>query len=138
MTDDVTLSDDKRTLNVRVPFAIKKRGGRKLVVAPEGGRWQPPHAQIDNTMIKAIARAYRWNRLLESREFASVAELAATEKINQSYVCRVLRLTLLAPDIVEAILSGQQPQRLQTENLLKPIPIDWREQRLTLRATCNG
>ena len=76
-------------------------------------------------MVNAIARAHRWKRLMESSRFASVTELAEAEKINQSYLCRVLRLTLLAPDIVEAILDGQQPAGLKLEALLKPLPTDW-------------
>jgi hypothetical protein len=78
---------------------------------------------------KAIARAHRWKRLLESGQYAAVADLAAAEKINQSYVCRVLRLTLLAPDSVEAVLDGRQPPELQIDRLLKPFPVEWGEQR---------
>jgi hypothetical protein len=79
-------------------------------------------------MVKVIARAHRWKRLLESGRFTSVTELAEAEKINQSYLCRVLRLTLLAPDIVETILDGRQPAGLQIEDLLKPIPLEWGRQ----------
>lgn len=128
MTGHATVSKDSRTLTVRVPFTIKKRGGRKMVIAPQGERWSPPSARIDNTMVKAIARANRWKRLLESGQYASVAELAIAEKINESYVCRVLRLTLLAPDIVEAILDGRQPPELQVDKLLKPFPVEWTKQ----------
>ncbi|MCB1379515.1 MAG: hypothetical protein KDK89_14285 [Alphaproteobacteria bacterium] len=130
MTNSTMMSRDQRTLTVRVPFAIKKRGGRKLVIAPDGASWTPPQIRIDNTIVKAIARAHRWKRVLESGEFASVAELAAAEKINQSYVCRVLRLTLLAPDIVEAILDGRQPVELQMDELLKPLSAEWNRQRV--------
>ena len=129
MTSEGTLSKDRRTLTVSVPFAIRKRGGRKLVIAPDGAPWTPPRARIDNTLVKAIARAHRWKRFLESGEYSSVAELAAAEKINESYICRVLRLTLLAPDIIEAILEGRQPTELQMDVLLRPLPEDWREQR---------
>jgi hypothetical protein len=79
-------------------------------------------------MIKAIARAHRWKRRLEIGQYASVTEIAATEKINQSYVCRVLRLTLLAPAIVEAILDGKQPPELQMDALLRPFPVEWGNQ----------
>lgn len=139
MTGNGTTSKVQRTLIVRVPFAIKKRGGRKLVIAPDGAPWSPPHARIDSTLVKAIARAHRWKRFLESGEYSSVAELAAAEKINESYICRVLRLTLLAPDIVKAILDGRQPPELQMNVLLKPFPVEWGEQHavigpITLRA----
>lgn len=129
MTNGTVMPKNRGTLTVRVPLAIKKRGGRKLVIAPDGAPWSPPHAHIDNTLVKAIARAHRWKRKLESGEFASIAELAAAEKINESYVCRVLRLTLLAPDIVEAIVDGRQPPSLQMGVLLKPFPVEWDKQR---------
>ena len=122
-------TDDGRTLTVRVPLTVRKRGGRKQVVMPEGACWGQPRPRVDNTMVKAIARAHRWKRLMESGRFASVTELAEVEKINQSYLCRVLRLTLLAPDIVEMILDGRQPVGLQMDALLRPFPSEWMAQR---------
>ena len=133
MTNGTALSKDRNTLTVRVAFTLRKRGGRKLVIAPDGATWSPPRARIDNTMVKAIARAYRWRRLLETSKHASIADIAAAEKINESYICRVLRLTLLAPDIVEAILDGRQPPELQIETLLKPFPVEWEQQRKLVR-----
>ena len=125
-------TDDGRTLTVRVPLNLRKRGGRKQVVLPEGESWGELRSRIDNTMVKAIARAHRWRRLLESGRFASVTELAEAEEINQSYLCRVLRLTLLAPDIVEAILDGRQAAGIQMDALLKPMPLEWASQRAAL------
>lgn len=122
-------TDDGRTLTVRVPLTVRKRGGRKQVVMPDGACWGQPRPRVDNTMVKAIARAHRWKRLMESGRFASVTELAEAEKINQSYLCRVLRLTLLAPDIVEMILDGRQPAGLQMGALLRPFPSEWMAQR---------
>lgn len=118
-----------KTITVRVPLALRKRGGRKLMVAPLGAAWAPPRLRVDNTIAKALARAHRWKRLIENGRYTSVAELAAVEKINQSYLCRVLRLTLLAPDIVEAILDGRQTPSLQLDVLLKPLPVVWEDQR---------
>ena len=122
-------TDNVRTLTIRVPLSLRKRGGRKQVVAPESASWRAPRPRVDNTMVKAIARAHRWKRLMASGKFASVTELAEAEKINQSYLCRVLRLTLLAPDIVEAILDGRQPGGLQLDALLKHFPSEWMAQR---------
>ena len=122
--------NDGETLTVRILLRLRKRGGRKLLIAPEGATaWAPQRARVDNALVKAIARAHRWRRLIESGEYASVTELAAAEKINQSYVCRVLRLTLLAPEIVEAMLDGHQQGGLSLATLLEPFPVDWREQR---------
>lgn len=129
MTDAEQISDGE-TLTVQVPLRLRKRGGHKLMVAPEGTTaWAPQRARVDNAMVKAIARAHRWRRLLESGEYSSITELATAEKVNQSYVCRVLRLTLLAPEIVDAILNGAQPANVQIEHLLKPFSVEWLQQR---------
>jgi hypothetical protein len=130
MRHEAELSADGRALTVRVPLTFRRRGGRKLVVAPDGGdAWPPPRPGVDDTLVKALARAHRWRRMLEGGAFASVAELAAAERINPSYLCRVLRLTLLAPDLVEMILDGRQPPSLQLDRLLKPFPVTWEAQR---------
>ena len=126
---DAELSPDRRTVTVCVPLAIRSRGGRKQVVAPEGApAWAPPRPQIDSTLVKALARAFRWRRLLEDGAYASCDELAAAERINSSYVSRVLCLTVLAPEIVEAILDGRQPRELTVALLFRPFPVDWEEQ----------
>jgi len=125
------LSDDGRTVTVRVPISIRRRGGRRLVLAPDGTEVTaaPVRRRIDSAMVKAIARAFRWRDMLENGIYATIAEIASAEKINDSYVGRVLRLTLLAPDIVEAILVGRQPPNLQLEDLLRRLPVQWQAQR---------
>jgi hypothetical protein len=131
MKDESRGMDDGRTVTVRVPISIRRRGGRRLVLAPDGTNitTSPVTRHIDNAMVKAVARAFRWRDMLESGEYATIREIAYAEKINESYIGRVLRLTLLAPEIVEAILSGRQSAGLQLENLLKRFPIEWRQQR---------
>jgi hypothetical protein len=114
------------TVTLHVPFRIVKRGGRKEMQLPEGAT-QPRRS--DNTLVKALARAFRWKRLLESGEFATIAELAEREGIVPSYMTRVLRLTLLAPDIVEAILEGRQRPEVTLVQLLEPLPVEWVGQR---------
>ncbi len=133
---DSDVTTDGRTITVRIPISIRKRGGRKLVLAPDGTSeiWTAPCRRIDSAMVKAIARAFRWREMLENGTYATIAEIAVAEKINDSYVGRVLRLTLLAPDIIEAILNGQQPAALQLPTLMKPLPIDWAAQRRQLGA----
>ncbi len=84
----------------------------------------------DTTLVKAVARAFRWRRMLESGRFGTIDDLAAAEKINSSYISRMLRLTLLAPDIVEAILDGRQPEAMTLPGLMKPFGIDWQLQQL--------
>jgi hypothetical protein len=114
------------TITLHVPFRIVKRGGRKEIALPDGA--QTPR-RPDDALVKALARAFRWKRMLESGEFATIAELAEREGIAPSYMTRVLRLTLLAPDIVEAILDGKQERACLTlETLREPAPAEWQEQ----------
>lgn len=121
---------DSGALTVTVPMTFRKRGGRKLVIAPNGAdAWALPRARIEKTMVKALARAHRWKKQLDSGRYQTVQDLAEAEKINPSYIARVLRLTLLAPDIVEAILDGRQPPGLQLDHLLTPFPVEWDRQR---------
>jgi hypothetical protein len=117
------------TVTIHVPFRIVKRGGRKAMQMPEGAA-QPRRA--DSTLVKALARAFRWRRMLESGEFATIAELAEREGIASSYLTRVLRLTLLAPDLVEAILDGKQGPEVTLANAMEPFPTTWSEQRAYL------
>ena len=126
------MSAAAQILTVRVPFTIRKRGGRKLAISADGSTLASPRPRIDSTLVKALARAHRWNRLLESGRHGSAAELAAAEKINPSYVSRVLRLTLLAPDIVEAIVDGMQAVGIEAGLLLQPFSTDWGEQRVSV------
>jgi hypothetical protein len=99
------VNQDKQTVTVSVPLQMRRRGGRKLVIAPDGGNVvMLPRSRVDSTIVKAIARAYGWREMLENGTHATIAEIAAAEKINESYVGRVLRLTMLAPDIGPAQL----------------------------------
>lgn len=108
------LCRDGRTMVVSIPISLRRQGGRKQVVTPANvAPWSPPPPRVDNTIVKALARAHRWRGMLESKLFASVRDLAKAEKINEAYLGRVLRLTLLSPAITDAILSGRQPQTLE-------------------------
>jgi len=121
---------DERTLTVRVPLTIRRRGGRKLVLAPDGTPTHiaPVTRHIDNAMVKALARAFRWRHLLESGTYGTIDEIAKAEKINPSYVSRILRMTLLAPEIVEAILEGRQGETVTLARLMQDVPVVWKEQ----------
>ena len=121
-------------LTVRVPLAVRKqRGGRKLVLTP-GGTAPRGASAADTTLVKALARAFRWRRQLETGRYGTINELAAAEKINSSYVSRLLRLTLLAPKIVEAILDGRQPDGMTLPGLMEPFPATWDKQSVLLQA----
>ena len=114
-------------LTVRIPLTVRRRGGARKMVVPAGVLPMP--AQADVTLVKAITRAFRWRRMLETGRYTTVKELAAAERINASYVCRMLRLTLLAPDIVEAILDGRQPEGMTLPDLMKGVQVGWESQR---------
>jgi len=121
-----------QTVTVTVPFTFRKRGGRKLVITPEGTAMTPqPRARIDSALLKALARGFRWRKLLESGDFATIEEIAEAENINSSYVSRLLRMTLLAPEIVEAILAGRQPEGLTMARAMQPFPWEWARQDFT-------
>lgn len=113
------------TVTLHVPFRIVKRGGRKQMQLPEGAA---APRRTDSTLVKALARAFRWKRMLESGAFATIAELAERERIAPSYMTRVLRLTLLAPDMVETILDGRQGPDVTLARLLEPFPEEWARQ----------
>lgn len=119
MNRNATLSE---TVTVHVSFRFVKRGGRKEAQLPAQHEQQP---RPDGTLLKALARAFRWRRMLETGDFATIAELAEREGVAPSYVTRILRLTLLAPDIVEAVLSGRQAPAVTLARVLEPFPMEW-------------
>ena len=124
---------DATSITVRVPMTFTRRGDRKIIIAPDGAPVRPGTQSlrqcVDNTMVMALARAFRWQRLLDSSDYGSLDELARAEKINRSYVSRVLRPTLLAPEIIEAILDGRQTKHITMAKLTKPFPVEWEKQR---------
>lgn len=139
------------TVTVHVPMTFPVRGGRKTIISKEihGAHERVPasneavHSECelvhrprqrtDNALLKALARGHRWRRKIESGEYASITDLAEAEQVNQSYACRLLRLTLLAPAVVIDILDGRQTQDLMLKRLMKPLPLRWDEQLAELR-----
>jgi hypothetical protein len=121
---------DGSTLVVRIPMRFQRGGGRKRIVAPDGSAIVPScKPQPDGTLVKALTRAWRWQRMLDEGVYTSVSEIGDAENISKSYVSRILRLALLAPDIVEAILAGRRHQGMMLEQLERPLPASWAEQR---------
>ena len=120
------------SITVRVPLAIRHRPGRKTIVTPLGKGVVPATTRADPAMVKALARAFRYQRMLDDGRYASVSEMAAAEKIERGYLGTLLRLTLLAPEIVETILDGRAPDRLGLPALLVPRPEIWAIQRQCL------
>lgn len=128
------------SVTVRVPLTIRRRGGRTMIISPDGvatdARSRTP-ADIEVTrgdpaLVKALARAFRWRRMLENGRHGSISELAAAENLDRGYLGRLLALTLLAPDIVEAIMDGRQPTEMTLPVLMKALPAGWVEQQAIL------
>lgn len=122
------------SITVRVPLTVRHRPGRKTVVTFS----TPADAaairrRADPAMVKALARAFRWKRMLDGGRYVSISEIAVAEKIDRGFVGSILRLTLLAPDIVEAILDGRQPAALGLPALLKPFSVEWDRQRVEIQ-----
>jgi len=125
------------SVTVVVPMTIRRRGGRKQIIGPDGA---PVRAGDDATgvattrgdpvLVKALARAFRWRRLLEEGRYASVRELANAEGVNRTHIGRLLNLTLLAPDLVEAILDGRKTEEAIVAVLRERAPVDWAEQQI--------
>lgn len=119
-------------VTVRVPLTIRHRPGRRTVVTPGGERMTPAAltSRADPAVVKALARAHRWQRMLDQGRYGSISEMAAAEGIERGYLGSVLRLSLLAPDLVEAVLHGRAPADLSLPRLMEPFPTFWAEQRV--------
>ena len=91
--------------------------------------WAPSRPRIDNTLLRAVVQAFHWKQQLDSGRFATISELAEMEKLDRSFVSHTLRLTLLAPDLVEAILDGNQPRTMELQTLMRDPPVGWVRQR---------
>lgn len=127
------------SVTVHIPITFTRRGGKRYIIAP-------PHPLDDATpeeikkaekrgipnkaIVKALAQAFHWKEMIDRGEASSSSALAAKLKVNESYLARTLRLSLLAPDIIEALLDGNQPEKLKLADLLKPVPHLWSEQRI--------
>jgi hypothetical protein len=118
------------TVTIHVPIRFSLRGGRKTIISEVSSSL--PQARIDNALLNALARAHRWRRQIENGEYASITELAQAKKVNQSYACRLLRLTLLAPDVITKILDRRPASHLLLKDLTKPFPIEWNAQRIAI------
>jgi hypothetical protein len=115
-------------------MTFKRRGGRKEIIVPQGLEGKPSIKQTaQNAILVAVARAFRWKELVESGRVKNLAEIARANRVDGSYVSRMLDLTLLAPDIIDAILDGKEPSGLSLARLTKKqIPLAWEEQRRML------
>jgi hypothetical protein len=140
--------DTTNAIVVHVPLTIRRRGGRKLVISPAGAAQEEldlgslqdaaglagpgsvgltSHA-VDDKLRQTLVRAFRWKQKLENGAYTTISDLAAAERLDTSFVSRTLRLTLLSPDLVEAILDGRQSDAAQRQTLLHKMPDEWCQQ----------
>jgi hypothetical protein len=136
MTERAGLEVD--TLTIRIPMRLQRRGGRKLIVTPEGVAPATPKPRRDETLVRALVRAHRWRRRIESGKAKSITDLGEQEGVTVAYVCRLLPLTCLAPDIIETLLDGRQPKGLRLAEVLGNGPTAWKEQRETFGTTAGS
>lgn len=116
-------------LTTVIPVRIKRHGGRKVVI-PAPGTPEAQAPEHHEPILNALARAYHWQRLLDEGRMRSGVEIARQEGLNQSSVNELLRLTLLSPQIVRALLDGRQPKTLTLRWLKNhELPADWEAQR---------
>ena len=118
---------------VRVSLKIHRRPGRKTMVSLGAGQdGRRIATKADPALVKALARAFRYQKLLDEGRYASISEMAAGERIERGYLGTLLRLTLLAPEMVEAILNGRQPEGVMLPALLEGVPVGWGEQSIVI------
>ena len=123
--------NENGNLHIHIPMFVKRSHGRKVIFAPqtlEGKNADMPDI-VQSAVVQSLARAFSWAELLERGDIKSVAELARSLYVDSSYISRTLKLTTLAPDIVEAILNGEEPDGLSLSKLVLSFPADWTEQR---------
>ena len=118
-------------LSVHIPMRLKRHGARKLIVTPDGRAVTPPPVpKQDDTLVRALVRAWKWQKLLDDGKYASIETLAAKENVDPSYISRLLRLNFLAPDLKLAILEGTQPRTMLLQDVIRKVwPEDWEGQR---------
>jgi hypothetical protein len=122
---------DNGNLKIHIPMLIRRMRGRKMIFAPHALDGEIPGAAVpvQAAVIQALARAFSWAEILETRQVKSISELARNLEVDSSYVTRILKLTTLAPDIVEAIINGEEPDGLSLAKLIQSFPEEWCEQR---------
>ena len=131
VTGKPTVRREGETVIVSVPIKVYRLNGRQMILAEdnESGDKQTKHKSLNVSLITALAKAYRWQDQLESGEYRDLEDIARDNKVDRSYVGRILQLTSLAPDIVESILEGTEYSELSLRDFRKGIPFLWEEQR---------
>lgn len=126
MFENARIEDGGRIIAIHIPMKFKRRGGRKQVILPPGA--EPDETPV-TPLQRALARAFHWQKLLDSGKACSIGDISKSTGVDKSFIAKTLRLTLLAPDIIEAILNNREPEAVTIPLLYKAIPLLWDEQR---------
>jgi len=122
---------------VHIPVRFRRRNGRQMILT-DGDQPAAPGRDANQTLIEAIAKAHRWQEQIEAGHYAGIEDLAQAIGVGRTYVGRMLRLTSLAPDIIEAVLRGEEPEGMSLGKLRRDLPVSWREQRSKWRIASRG
>ena len=127
-------------LNIHIPMLLRRKQGRKTIIAPEAldGEISGAPLPVKSAVVQAIVRAFAWADIIEHGKVKSISELARNLDVDASYVARILKLTTLAPDIIEAIIKGHEPGGLSLAKLTQAFPEDWVEQRKMFGFYCDN
>lgn len=122
-------AEDQKII-LRIPINLRRWGGKKVLVGPQGQDLRNLDLEVrkDEKLLKALGRAYRWHKMIAIGKYQSASELAEAENINKSYLLRVMRVMLLSPRIVDAVLNGRQPESFALTDIDKPFSPIWSEQ----------
>ena len=129
----ISVNEALDTLHIRIPMQFSRRSSRKMIVGPNGenidAMADTQEDKTDYTFISALGKAFSWQRMLDDGKYETPKELAKKENVEVTHMYRVMRLTLLTPDIIEAVLNGTQPRTLTLQNVVRGFPVSWQEQR---------
>ena len=125
-----TLMNPDGTITVYVPITFKRAGGRNFIMTPTESVQPFELPKEHEPLINALIKTFTWKEMIDKGEASSMKAIALKEKVSESFICRMFRLTLLAPDIIETILDGRQPKTLTLSECMKPFPIEWEAQRI--------
>lgn len=113
---------------IYVEFKIKKKSGRSWIITPDGSAPVFEEVKVDNTILKALAKAHLWQRELKRGKYSTIQDLARKKDIAPTYVRRIISMCYLSPKIQEIIINGRQPKHLKLQDIIIDVPISWEEQ----------
>ncbi len=121
------MTDAPCTIRVVIPLKMKRRNGRPRIVPPDNVDFLEPDT-LEPHLLRAIARAWNWQRMLERGEVTTIHDIAAAEKITDRFVGRMLRLAYLSPEVLEKLLLHRHSSAVSINDLAVAAELSWIEQ----------